>query len=246
MLYIINDIDTTKDNNIDNNLKKKILKSRNLALNNIKGNNIFPKTISTFKEYNSINSYNNKLKLKINISNKSFNSRIYNDKKKNYFKNKDEINLKSQNKNIKSKSLNNYRNKTNLKLFNIKTYSNNSKFKLTKNKNNNGRNFNQKKLNKNKIFHSYDFKLQNNFEREYLDKYLTTKKYQDKYFNYDKLMKKELKFQKCFLKMKNYHSNLYFEDYQEELRNNELNEGYYNSKEKAFHKFLVINNKIND
>ena len=240
----INDIDTTKDNNIDITLKRKILKSRNLALTNIKENKIFPKTISTFKEHNSIKSYNNRHKIK--IGNKSFNNKIYKDKEKTYFKNKNKINLKNLNNNIKSKSLNNYRNKTNLKLFNLKTYNNNSKIKLTKNRNNNGRNIFQKNLNKTKIFHSYDSKLQNNFEREYLDKYLTTKKYQEKYFNYEKLMKKELKFQKCFLKMKNYHSNLFFEDYQKELTNNELNQGYYDSKEKAFQKFLIINNKIND
>ena len=240
----LNDIDLTKNNNkyiIDNNIKRKKLKSRNLTFNNLKENKILSKTI-TIKEDNSIKNH------KINYDNKSFNNKNKIINVKNYYyKNNDKMNL-IKNNNIESNSLNNFRNKNKLKIFNIKTYNNNSKIKLTKNRNiidRSDRN-NYDKNYKNKKFHSYDFKLENNFDRKYLDKYLTTKKYQAKYFDYEKLMKKEYKFQKYFLKMKNFHSNLYFDDYQKELNNNDINERYYNSKESAYKKFLVINNKVNN
>ncbi len=155
-------------------------------------------------------------------------------------------------KNLKSKSLNNFKNKNSLKILNIKTLNNSSnKMRLIK-KYNDGRNDNKilkiNKSKKNKKFYSYDMKLENNFDREYLNKYLTTRKYQKKYLDYEKLMVKELKFQKYFLNIKNYNSKLYFDDYQKELTNynNDINERHYISKENAYRKYLVINNKVND
>ena len=126
--------------------------------------------------------------------------------------------------------MNNFKRKKNLNILNIKAFNNKSKIRLTKKRFNYGKN------------------LENDFDRNYLDKYLTTKKYQDKYLNYENLMKKELKFQKIFLNIKHYNSKLYFDDFQKELTSFKENksERIYNSKEKAIKTFLVINNKVND
>lgn len=253
-----------KENNTQINLKEKNKKSRNLTLNNLnyfKENNTKSRTLFIPKNeykmpniYNSIKSYSNKSNIlknnhKRNI--KFLNNKTCDGDTKSYSKNKSSINIKIK-KNLKSKSLNNYKNKNSLKILNIKTLNNNSnKIRLIK-KYDDGRNDNKTlKINrnkKNKKFHSYDMKLENNFDREYLNKYLTTRKYQKKYLDYEKLMVKELKFQKYFLNIKNYNSKLYFDDYQKELTNynNDINERHYTSKENAYRKFLVINNKVND
>ena len=186
--------------------------------------NIKPKESISYKRFNSINSYNNKhriinIKSKKNLFNNNIRIDINNIISINTNNNKANINKR---KNIKSKSF---------KLF-MKTYNNFSKAKITKNNNNKNRN-NNYNLNLSKKFHSYDFKLENDFEKKYLDKYLTTKNYQNCYFNYEKMIKKELNFQKYFLNAKNFNSQQYFDDYQSELTSIEanMNERKYLSKE---------------
>ena len=260
----------SKNNNKEKNKLKfntiqKKQKSRNLTLNYLnfnktnKGSKEKSKTIfidgreykipNIFKSTNSYSNYNNK--------SSSRNIKFINDKKgenenKSYSRNKININLKIKN-NLKSKSVNSFSNKN--KIFNIKRFNYSSKMKLIKNANVNtninGRNnckMNKISKSKSKQYHSYDLKLDNNFDREYLNKYLTTRKYQEKYFDYEKLMKKELKFQKIFLNIKSYNSKLYFDDYQKELTNynNDINERNYMSKENAYKTFLSINNKVSD
>ena len=241
----INDIDISKDNKEECkpfNSKRKNKASRNLTLNNLKETTTFSedyKNDKTSKLYNwqkSINSYSNKPYIKNLKKNKThlFNNR-----------NNDEIYL---NKRIKfqSKTLSN--NKKNFKIFNLKTYhKNSSTIKLSKNNNNSNNNKNPN-LNKIKKYYSYNVKLKNDFERNYLDKYLTTQKYQKKFFLYENLIKNDLKFQKFFLNSKNFNSKLYFDDYQKELIKVEDShfEKQYFSKEKAYKEFTIINSKITD
>ena len=224
MFLNINSTKNNEENNKSINLKikkEKNYQSRNISLKkNILRKN---KTISNKEYRNPLLSKDFKnIKYKINF--KSRNSRSLNNNKSFTY------NEKLINNNIKSQSMNNFKRKKNLNILNIKAFNNKSKIRLTKKRFNYGKN------------------LENDFDRNYLDKYLTTKKYQDKYLNYENLMKKELKFQKIFLNIKHYNSKLYFDDFQKELTSFKENksERIYNSKEKAIKTFLVINNKVND
>jgi hypothetical protein len=259
-----NELNSSKDIKKEINLKlnsmEKKAKSRNLTLNNLNFNKTHKKSQENCKTiiingkecramnlFNSIyayNTYNNKSSIR-NI--KFINDKIQGESEsKSYSRS---LNLKRKIKNLKSNSVNNFSNKNNIKVFNIKAFNDSCKIRLTKNPIINGRNNNKlNKKSKSKEFHSYDIKLENNFDREYLNKYLTTRKYQEKYLDYEKLMKKELKFQKLFLNNKSYNSKLYFDDYKKELTNYnyDINERHYQAKEKAYKKFLVINNKVNE
>ena len=252
----LNDKDISKNNKEDSlflNKNGKKQKSRNSLSNRLK----FSKTLLNFSEdfktpiingdYNSINTYSNKDRIKnIKISGNQFNLNTYNDVNGKKLNNGQGNNNRNKLR-LKSKTLNIFKNRNELNIFNIKTHHNKSKIKLFKTINNNSRN-KHKNTNKSKKFHSYDLKLENDFERKYLDKYLTTKNYQQSYFNYEALMKKELNFQKCFLNIKNYNSKLYFDDYKSQLKSiqDNINERNYQSKEKAFKEFTIIKNKVSD
>ena len=232
----IKDIDITKDNKEGSksfNLKNKIKKSRNLTLNNLKETTTFSEDFKTSFIYNghkSIKSYSNKPYVK-NLK-KNHTHLISN-------RNNDEIYLKKRNK-FQSKTLSH--NKKNFKIFNFKTYQkNNSTIKLSKTNNN-------IKKNKDKKYYSYNIKLRNDFDRNYLDKYLATKQYQKKFFLYENLIRNDLKFQKYYLNSKNFNSKLYFDDHQKELIKIEDShfEKQYFSKEKAFKEFTIINTKVTD
>ena len=241
-----------KDENLSFTSKEKNRESRNLNLNISKENKLYSKENITTeyskspkkdKRYNTINIYRSKPLIKnLKKNNTSFNKIIN--------INQNRKNLRKEN-NSKSKSLNVFRNKTHLRIINCKTYNENKpKIKLTKKINSykSRNNYRKLNINKSKNFHTYDLKLDNDFEKKYLDKYLTTKKYQDSYFLYEKLMKKELNFQKLFLNIKNYNSKLYFDDYKKQITSLEenINEGNYKSKEKAYKHFIIINDKVND
>ena len=250
----LNDKDISKNNKENNlflNKKEKKQKRRNSLRDRLK----ISKTLTNFSEdfkaaiickgYNSINTHHNKNRIKnIKIADNQFNLNIYNDENGNKANNDRGNNYRNK---LKSKTLNIFKNKNELNIFNIKTHRNNSKIKLFKTIDNNGRN-NHKNKNNSKKFHSYDLKLENDFEKNYLDKYLTTKNYQQSYFSYETLMKKELKFQKCFLNIKNFNSKLYFDDYKNQIKSIQeyINERNYESKEKAFKEFTIIKNKVND
>ena len=250
----LNDKDISKNNKEDSlflNKKEKMQKSRNSLRNKLK----FSKTLTNFsedfkapiicKDYNSINTHRNKNRIKnIKTADNQLNNNIYNDENGNKANNGKGNNYRNK---LKSKTLNIFKNKNELNTFNIKTHHNNSKIKLFKTIDNNSRN-NHKNKNKSKKFHSYDLKLENDFEKNYLDKYLTTKNYQQSYFKYESMMKKELKFQKYFLNIKNYNSKLYFDDYKNQIKSiqDNINERNYESKEKAFKEFTIIKNKVYD
>ena len=253
----INDKDFTKDNKEESllfNIKGNIRKSKNI----LKEKQKFSKTIGNFSEnnqtpiiyggQNSIKSYSNKNRMQYiqtDINNYNNNAYKYENEDKTDEINHDRIDS-SKNK-IKSYSLNVFRNKGNRKIFNIKTYNNISKMKLTKNIDYKTRN-EYHNINKSKKFHSYDINLENDFDKNYLDKYLTTKNYQQSCLNYENLIKKELKFQKDFLNIKNYNSKLFFDDYKNQLVSiqENINERNYQSKENALKEFTIINNKVND
>ena len=231
----INDIDLTKDNKEEGNyfnFKRKIKKSRNLTLNNLKETTTFSqdyKTAILFSGQKSIKSYRNKPYIKNLKKNKP---NLINER------NNDQIYLKKRSK-FQSKTLSN--NSKNFKIFNLKTYhKNNSSIKLTKN--------NKINKNKDKKYYNYNLKLKNDFDRNHLDKYLATKKYQKKFFLYENLIRKDLKFQKFFLNSKNFNSKLYFDDHQKELIKVEDShfEKEYFSKEKALKEFTIINSKVID
>ena len=99
--------------------------------------------------------------------------------------------------------------------------------------------FNLRKLRiKSPFLKNTDSLLQNDFERQYLDKNLLSKKYFKKFFYLDSLTSKELSFQKRMLDLKDNNSKLYFGDHKKELKN----DGKM-SREEAYKKYLELNNK---
>ena len=230
MFLNINAINENEYNNLSDNLKEKKVKSNNIS-RNLTLKNILKKNKTNLNtEYKNLKLYHfNTINDDSYKNNFNRNNIKLLENSKSYTYNEKIINKNINN--LKSKSMKYFRRKKNLKIFNIKTYNNKSKIRLNKQKYNLGKT------------------LENDFDRKYLDKYLTTKKYQDKYFDYENLMKRELKFQKIFLNIKKYNSKLYLDDYQKELikyMKENKSERNYNSKEKAIKTFLVINNKVND
>ena len=99
--------------------------------------------------------------------------------------------------------------------------------------------FNLRKLRiKSPFLKNTDSLLQNDFERQYLDKHLLSKKYFKKFFYLDSLTSKELSFQKKMLDLKDNNSKLYFGDHKKELKN----DGKM-AREEAYKKYLELNNK---
>lgn len=210
-------------NHRNNRSKLFFLKNGNFSVDKNEKTNSKKITMNSFLSHSSRNNILNQ-----NITNyigytTNNNPSIFNKKPKSQYTNNisgsmKEINkntLKKINKNSNVYSFNNY--------IDNKHINNKGKLKI-----------------KNNFKNSNSF-LQNDFERRFLDKNLSSRKYFKKFFYLDSLATKELSFQKKMLNLKDNNSKLYFDQYVNEIKNDGII-----AREDVYKKYLELNEKAID